>query len=127
MPDKAPPKRTAKPVDPAAKLAAVLEKIDAMPAPFNEMGRRLHVLITAAVPILQPDTWYGMPAYTKNGKTLCFFRADKDYMTFGITLDANLTRDEDAPDQLIGSAWYFAALDAPTEARLSAIVRRIAS
>ena len=52
-----------------------------------------------------------MPGYAKDGKTVCFFRADKKYMTFGFTQDANLTREEGAPHQLIESAWYFTALD----------------
>ena len=68
-----------------------------------------------------------MPGYTKDGKTVCFFRADKNYMTFGFTQEAGLTSEEDAPHQLIESAWYFTALDDATEARLSAIVRKVAS
>ncbi len=106
--------------------AAVLEKIAAMPPPFNAAGERLHALIVRSAPMLQPTLWYGMPAYAKNGRTICFFRADKKYMTFGITQDANLTRGEGAADRLIESSWYFAAIDEATEARLAAIVRRIA-
>jgi hypothetical protein len=105
----------------------VLEKIAAMPAPFDAMGKRLHTLILHSAPALQPTTWYGMPAYVKDGKTVCFFRADKKYMTFGITQDANLTVEEGAPHQLIESSWYFAALDGATEAKLSAIVRKVAN
>jgi hypothetical protein len=107
--------------------AAALEKIAAMPAPFSAMGERLHALIVRSAPELQSTVWYGMPAYARDGKTVCFFRADKKYMTFGFTQDANLTREEGAPDQLIESAWYFTALDKATEARLSAIVRRVSS
>jgi hypothetical protein len=106
--------------------AAVLEKIAAMPAPYRAMGERLHELILRSAPALQPALWYGMPAYAKDGKTVCFFRADKKYMTFGFTQDANLTPEEGAPHQLIESAWYFTALDDATEARLSAIVRKVA-
>ncbi len=76
--------------------AAVLEKIAAMPAPFAAMGGGLHALILRSAPALQPNLWYGMPAYTKDGKTVCFFRADKKYMTFGLTQDANLTVEEGA-------------------------------
>jgi hypothetical protein len=78
-------------------------------------------------PVLQPTVWYGMPGYAKDGKTVCFFRADKKYMTFGFTQEANLAREENAPHQLIESAWYFTALDDATEAKLSAIVRRVAN
>jgi hypothetical protein len=68
-----------------------------------------------------------MPGYAKDGKTVSFFRADKKYMTFGFTQEANLAREESAPHQLIESAWYFTALDDATEAKLSAIVRKVAS
>ncbi|HUI58424.1 MAG TPA: DUF1801 domain-containing protein [Bryobacteraceae bacterium] len=106
---------------------AVLSKIAAMPAPYRAVGERLHALIRRSAPALQPTLWYGMPAYAKDGKTICFFRADKKYMTFGFTQEANLTREEGAPHQLIECAWYFTALDDATEAKLSAIVRKVSS
>jgi hypothetical protein len=107
--------------------AAVLAKIAAMPSPYSAMGERVHALILRSAPALQPTLWYGMPGYAKDGKTVCFFRADKKYMTFGFTQEANLTREAGAPDQLIQSSWYFAGLDDATEARLSDIVRKAAS
>jgi hypothetical protein len=113
--------------DKADGEAAVLAKIDAMPSPYRAMGERLHALILRSAPALHPTLWYGMPAYTKDGKTVCFFRADKKYMTFGVTQEANLTPEEGAPHQLIESAWYFTGLDDATEAKLSAIVRKLAS
>ena len=106
--------------------AAVLAKIAQMPAPYRAMGERLHEIIMQSAPQLTPRTWYGMPAYAKDGKVVCFFRVDK-YMTFGLTEDANLTREEGAPHQLMASAWYFTALDDATEAKLSNIVRQAAS
>jgi len=111
----------------AEVLAAVLEKIAAMPAPYSAMGERVHTLILRSAPSLQPRLWYGMPGYAKDGKTVCFFRADKNYMTFGFTQEAGLAAEEGAPDQLIESAWYFTALDDATETRLSAIVNKVAS
>ena len=111
--------------DKADGKAAVLAKIAAMPAPYRAMGERLHALILRSAPALQPTLYYGMPWYAKDGKRVCFFRADK-YMTFGLTEEANLTREEGAPHQLLASAWYFTALDDPTEAKLSAIVRTAA-
>ncbi|HVW86285.1 MAG TPA: DUF1801 domain-containing protein [Bryobacteraceae bacterium] len=114
--------------NPAADAeAAVLAKIAAMPAPYRAMGARIHALILRSAPELRPALWYGMPAYSKNGKTVCFFRADRRFMTFGFTQDANLTREEDAPHQLIESAWYFTALDDATEARLAVLVRKYAN
>jgi len=67
-----------------------------------------------------------MPGYAKDSRTICFFRADKKYMTFGFTQEANLNCAEGAPDQLIESGWYFTALDDATEAKLSAMVRKVA-
>jgi len=112
--------------DKAEGEAAVLAKIAAMPAPYGALGERLHALILRSAPTLQPTLYYGMPWYAKDGKRVCFFRADK-YMTFGLTDEANLTREEGAAHQLLPSAWYFSALDEATEARLSAIVRTAAS
>jgi len=88
-------------------------------------GERLHALILRSAPALQPTSYYGMPWYAKDGKRVCFFRANR-YMTFGLTEEANLTREEGAPHQLLASAWYFTALDDPTEAKLYAIVRKAA-
>jgi hypothetical protein len=107
--------------------AAVLAKITAMPSPYRAMGERLHALILRSAPALQPTVWYGMPGYAKDGKTVCFFRADKKYMTFGFTQQADLACEQGAPHQLIECAWYFTALDHATEAKLSGIVRRVAS
>jgi hypothetical protein len=97
---------------------AVLAKIAAMPAPFSAMGERLHALILRSAPALQPTVWYGMPAYAKDGTTVCFFR--------GFTQQADLACEQDAPHQLIECAWYFTALDDATEATLSDIVRKVA-
>ena len=138
MAEKKVAKKVTKTADPAAKKAAaradkvdgetaLLAKIAAIPEPYSTMGERVHALILRSAPALQPTVWYGMPGYTKDGKTVCFFRADKKYMTFGFTQDANLTPEQGAPHQLIESAWYFTALDDATEAKLSAIVRKIAS
>jgi hypothetical protein len=106
--------------------AAVLAKIAAMPTPYRAMGERLHVIILRSAPALQPTLWYGMPAYAKDGKVICFFRADK-YMTFGLSDKANHDIEEGAQHQLRESAWLFSAMDDATEAKLSAIVRKAAS
>jgi hypothetical protein len=131
MAEKKAAKKAAKTAHPAAAKAdgeaAVLAKIAAMPAPYRAMGERLHALILHSAPALQPATWYGMPGYAKDGKTVCFFRADKKYMTFGFTQEANLAPEEGAPHQLIECAWYFTALDGATEAKLSAMVRKVAT
>ena len=72
----------------------VLAKIAEMPEPDRVMAERLHALIKASAPALSPKTWYGMPAYAKDGKVVCFFQsADKfksRYATFGFSDTANL-------------------------------------
>jgi hypothetical protein len=112
--------------DKADGEAAVLKKIAAMPAPYRAIGERLHALILRSASTLQPTLWYGMPAYAKDAKVICFFRADR-FMTFGLSDKANLALEESAPHQLRESAWFFNKLDAATEAKLRAIVSKAAS
>ncbi|MBD0348886.1 MAG: DUF1801 domain-containing protein, partial [Thermoleophilia bacterium] len=80
--------------DRAAGERAVLAKIAEMPEPDRAMGERLHALITATAPDLTPKTWYGMPAYAKDGKVVCYFtpasKFKERYATFGFNATANL-------------------------------------
>jgi uncharacterized protein YdhG (YjbR/CyaY superfamily) len=102
---------------------AVLKKIAEMPEPDRAMGKRLHAIIKASAPALSPKTWYGMPAYAKDGKVVCFFQsADKfgsRYATFGFTDEANLDK---------GAMWptYFGLkeLTAAEEAKIGALVKK---
>ncbi|HKE34277.1 MAG TPA: DUF1801 domain-containing protein [Candidatus Acidoferrum sp.] len=123
-------KKATKTANPAAKSAdgeaAVLAKIAVMPAPDRALGERLHALILRSAPVLQPTLWYGMPAYAKESKVVCFFRVDK-YMTFGLSDKANNAVEEGAPHQLRESGWFFTAMDDATEAKLALIVRKAAS
>jgi uncharacterized protein YdhG (YjbR/CyaY superfamily) len=104
----------------------VLDAIAAMPAPYRAMGKRLHEIVTDSAPALSPRTWYGMPAYAKEGKVVCFFRgADKfkeRYMTLGFNDVANL--DE-------GNMWPIAfaltELTATEEKKISALVKKAVS
>ena len=106
--------------------AEVLAKIAEMPESDRAMAERLHAVIKASAPILSPKTWYGMPAYAKDGKVVCFFQAaDKfkaRYATFGFNDDANL--DE-------GSMWptsfALTKLTAADEARIGALVKKAVS
>jgi uncharacterized protein YdhG (YjbR/CyaY superfamily) len=74
----------------------VLAKIAEMPKADRAMATRLHAIIKASAPALSPKTWYGMPAYAKDGKVVCFFQsADKfksRYATFGFSDSANLDK-----------------------------------
>jgi uncharacterized protein YdhG (YjbR/CyaY superfamily) len=72
----------------------VLARIAAMPGPDRAMAERLHALIKASAPALSPRTWYGMPAYARDGKVVCFFQAAQKfktrYATLGFSDQANL-------------------------------------
>ena len=103
--------------------SAVLAKIAAMPGPYRAIGERLHALIKASAPALSPRVWYGMPGYAKDGKCVCFFRADK-YVTLGFTEEANLF-DEGAYMQ--PSAFALKDLTAAEERRIGALVRKAVS
>jgi uncharacterized protein YdhG (YjbR/CyaY superfamily) len=101
----------------------VLTKIAEMPESDRIMAERLHALIKASAPVLSPKTWYGMPAYAKNGKIICFFQAaDKfkaRYATFGFNEDANL--DEGA---MWPTSWALTKLTAADEAKIGALVKK---
>src|ERR671922_2125733 len=80
--------------DKADGESAVLAKIAEMPEPDRAMGKRLHAIIKSSAPGLSPKTWYGMPAYAKDGKVVCFFQSAQKfksrYATFGFSDKANL-------------------------------------
>ena len=101
----------------------VLAKIAAMPAPDRAMGERLHAIIKASAPDLSPRLWYGMPAYAKDGKVVCFFRPAhkfKDrYATFGFNDKAKL--DEGA---MWPTAFALTKLTAADEAKIGALVKK---
>jgi uncharacterized protein YdhG (YjbR/CyaY superfamily) len=104
----------------------VLEKLAGMPAADRALGERLHAVITASAPDLSPRLWYGMPAYAKGGKVICFFQsADKfksRYATFGFNDSANL--DEGA---MWPTAFALKELTADDEARIAALVQKAVS
>jgi hypothetical protein len=106
--------------------SAVLEKIAQMPEPDRAMGKRLHAIITESSPALTPRLWYGMPAYAKDGKIVCFFQSAQKfktrYATFGFSDKANL--DEGA---LWPVAFALKELTAAAEARIAALVRSAVS
>ena len=101
----------------------VLAKIAEMPEPDRTMGKRLHAIIKASAPALSPRLWYGMPAYAKDGKVVCFFQSAQKfktrYATFGFSDEANL--DEGA---LWPVAFALKELTATEEARISALVKK---
>jgi uncharacterized protein YdhG (YjbR/CyaY superfamily) len=104
----------------------VLAKIAEMPEPDRTMAKRLHEIITASAPVLSPKTWYGMPAYAKDGKIVCFFTAaskfNTRYATFGFNEDANL--DEGA---MWPTSFALKELTAAEEERIGALVKKAVS
>jgi uncharacterized protein YdhG (YjbR/CyaY superfamily) len=104
----------------------VLAKIAEMPNPDRAMAERLHAIVKASAPALVPRTWYGMPAYARDGNVVCFFQSAHKfkarYATFGFSDKANL--DE-------GTVWPIAfalkELTAADEARIGALVKKAAS
>jgi uncharacterized protein YdhG (YjbR/CyaY superfamily) len=104
----------------------VLAKIAEMPEPDRALGERLHAVIKASAPALSPRTWYGMPAYAKDGKVLCFFQPAQKfksrYATFGFNDVANL--DEGA---MWPVAFALTELTAADEARIGALVKKAVS
>jgi uncharacterized protein YdhG (YjbR/CyaY superfamily) len=106
--------------------AALLAKIAEMPARDRAMAKRLHAIIKASAPGLSPKTWYGMPAYAKGDKVVCFFQsADKfksRYATFGFSDKANLDEGHIWP-----TAFALKELTAADEARIAALVKKAVS
>ena len=106
--------------------SAVLAKIAEMPEPERAMAERLHAIIKASAPALSPRLWYGMPAYAKDGKVVCFFQSAQKfntrYATFGFSDAANL--DEDA---LWPVAFALKELTAAEEAKIGALVKKAVS
>jgi hypothetical protein len=104
----------------------VLAKLAAMPEPDRAMGERLHAIIKASAPALSPRLWYGMPAYAKDGKVVCFFQSAQKfktrYATFGFMHEANL--DEGA---MWPTAFALKELTAAEEARIGALVKKAVS
>jgi uncharacterized protein YdhG (YjbR/CyaY superfamily) len=106
--------------------SALLAKIAEMQGPDRAMATRLHAIVKASAPALSPKTWYGMPAYTKDGKVVCFFQSAEKfksrYATFGFSDEANLDEGDMWP-----TAFALKELTATEEARIGALVKKAVS
>jgi uncharacterized protein YdhG (YjbR/CyaY superfamily) len=104
----------------------LLAKIAEMPEPDRALGERIHAIVKASAPALTPKTWYGMPAYAKDGKVVCFFQSRQKfktrYATFGFSDKANL--DEGA---MWPTAFALTQLTAADETTIAALVKRAVS
>src|SRR5438445_12764363 len=103
--------------------SAVLAKIAEMPEPDRSMGKRLHAIIKESASALSPRLWYGMPAYAKDGKVVCFFQPAQKfktrYATFGFSDKANLDKGAMWP-----TAFALTELTAADEAKIAALVKK---
>jgi uncharacterized protein YdhG (YjbR/CyaY superfamily) len=104
----------------------VLAKIGEMPEPDRGMAKRLHAVIKASAPTLSPKTWYGMPAYAKDGKVVCFFQSGQKfksrYATFGFQDAANLDDGDIWP-----TSFALKRLTAHVEEKIGKLVKKAAS
>ena len=109
--------------DKADGESAVLATIAAMPEPDRALGERLHAIIKASAPALSPRLWYGMPAYAKDGKVVCFYQSAQKfktrYATFAFMHEANL--DDGA---MWPTAFALKELTAAEEARIGDLVKK---
>jgi uncharacterized protein YdhG (YjbR/CyaY superfamily) len=109
--------------DEAAGEADVLAKIAEMPASDRAMAERIHAIVKASAPGLAAKTWYGMPAYTKDGKLICFFKsADKfksRYATFGFEENAKLD-----DGSMWATSWALTKLTAADEKKIGELVKK---
>jgi hypothetical protein len=102
---------------------ALLDKVAEMKGTDRTMATRLHAIITAAVPTLSPKTWYGMPAYAKDGKIVCFFQSAEKfgsrYATFGFSDEANIDQGAMWP-----TSWALKELTAAEEKKIVTLVKK---
>ena len=104
----------------------VLAKIAEMAAPDRALAERLHAIITASAPALSPRTWYGMPAYAKDGKVVCFFQPAQKFKSRYATLGFNDAATLDDGD-MWPVAYALTELTTAAEARIGALVRKAVS
>ncbi|HEV2495544.1 MAG TPA: DUF1801 domain-containing protein [Terriglobia bacterium] len=113
-------------VDKADGESVVLAKIAAMQAPDRAIGERLHAIIKASAPVLSSKTWYGMPAYAKDGQVVCFFQSAQKfntrYATLGFSDKANLDEGHMWP-----TAYALMKLTGDDEAKIAALVKKAVS
>jgi uncharacterized protein YdhG (YjbR/CyaY superfamily) len=104
----------------------VLTKIAEMPEPERALAKRLHEIIKASAPALSPKTWYGMPAYAKDGKIVCFFQSAQKFNTRYATLGFSDTANLDEGD-MWPTAFALKELTTTEEARIVALVKKAVS
>jgi uncharacterized protein YdhG (YjbR/CyaY superfamily) len=119
-------KERAKELKSEAAESDVLEKIAEMPEPDRAMAERIHAVVKASAPELSPKTWYGMPAYAKDGKVICFFQSAQKfksrYATFGFSDEAKLDEGSMWP-----TSYALKKLTGAQEKQIAALVKKAVS
>lgn len=104
--------------------AAVLAKLGEAPAPFSDIGQRLHRIITESGPGLEPVVRWGLVFYQRSGEDICYIKPDKDFIVFGVGEALNPAWEDGATIHPV--AWTVTSLDAATEDRIGALVAKAA-
>ena len=116
-------RKASKELKSSSEESEVLEKIAEMPKADRVMAERIHAIVKASAPQLSPRTWYGMPAYAKDGKVVCFFQSGHKfksrYATFGFSDRAKLDEGNMWPN-----AFALKKLTAADEKKIAALVKR---
>ena len=106
--------------------SALLAKVAEMQASDRAMAERIHAIVTASAPALSPKTWYGMPAYARDGKVVCYFQSaekfNSRYATFGFSDEANLDQGAMWP-----TSFALKELTAADESKIGALVKKAVS
>jgi hypothetical protein len=102
--------------------AAVLAKLGESPAPYREIGQRLHGLVRENAPSLEPIVRWGLPFYVKDGKDICYIKTGKDFIAFGFGEALNPAHEDGAHMHPV--VWNITSLDAATETRISELIKK---
>ena len=102
--------------------AAVLAKLAEAPAPYGEIGQRLHGLVRENAPSLEPIVRWGLPFYVKDGTDICYIKPGKNFIAFGFGEALNPAREDGA--QMHPVVWNITALGAATEATISGLIQK---
>lgn len=104
---------------------AVLAKLAEAPAPYRDIGERLHKIIRENAPSLEPVVRWGLAFYTKDGKDVCYIKTDPKFIAFGFAEVASPTQQDGASMHPV--AWTLTALDEATQAKIAALVKKAAA
>jgi hypothetical protein len=102
--------------------AAVLAKLGEAPPEYREIGQRLHGLVRENAPSLEPIVRWGLPFYVTDGKDICYIKTGKDFIAFGFGEALNPARQEGVHMHPV--VWNITSLDAATEAKISALIKK---